>query len=146
MVFLFRSEKNVRTTRELEYYFFCRAKREIFFPEINIRLYDKNSESNYFFFLHQNHNIICSNIGNQNIFLEKKPQPPPPWKLNGPSLMFAFRIAMENTILSINKMGEIYILYCWNSSKFQQKNRRSIGKIDPLIHIYITAHFPGLVK
>ena len=23
----------------------CRAKREIFFPEFNIRLYDKNSES-----------------------------------------------------------------------------------------------------
>ena len=26
----------------------------IFFPEFNIRLYDKNSESDYFFSLHQN--------------------------------------------------------------------------------------------
>ena len=43
-----------------------------FFPEFNIRLYDKNSESYYFFFLHQNQNIFFSNIGNQNIFLEKK--------------------------------------------------------------------------
>jgi len=34
------------------------------------------------FFLHQNQNIFFSNIGNQNIFLEKKPYP----KLNGPSL------------------------------------------------------------
>jgi len=39
-----------------------------FFPEFNIRLYEKNSESDYFFFLHQNQNIFFSNIGNQNIF------------------------------------------------------------------------------
>jgi hypothetical protein len=41
----------------------------------NIRLYDKNSESHYFFFLHQNQNIFFSNIGNQNIFLEKNYNP-----------------------------------------------------------------------
>ena len=41
------------------------------FPEFNIRLYYKNSESDYFFFLHQNQNIFFSKIGNQNIFLEK---------------------------------------------------------------------------
>jgi hypothetical protein len=29
------------------------------------------------FFLHQNQNIFFSNIGNQNIFLEKKPITPP---------------------------------------------------------------------
>jgi hypothetical protein len=44
IIFLFRSEFFFRTTRELQY---------IFFPEINIRLYDKNSESDFFFFLHQ---------------------------------------------------------------------------------------------
>ena len=64
--FLFRSEFFFRTTQELEYFFF---------PEFNIRLYDKNSESNYFFFLHQNQNIFFSNIGNQNIFLEKNHTP-----------------------------------------------------------------------
>ena len=57
--FLFCSEIFFRTTRELEY---------LFFSEFNIRLYDKNSESDYFFFLHQNQNIFFSNIGNQNIF------------------------------------------------------------------------------
>jgi hypothetical protein len=31
--------------------------------EFNIRSYDKNSESDYFFFLHQNQNIFPSNIG-----------------------------------------------------------------------------------
>jgi hypothetical protein len=72
--FLFRSEKFFRTTLELEF-FFLSAKREIFFLEFNIRLYDKNSESDYFFFLHQNQNIFFSNIGNQNIFLEKNITP-----------------------------------------------------------------------
>ena len=59
-----------RTTRELEYFFLSRKAR-IFFPVIDIRSYDKNSESD-FFFLHQNQYIFFSNIGNQNIFLEKK--------------------------------------------------------------------------
>jgi hypothetical protein len=82
-VFLFRSEFFFRTTQELEYLFFL---SRIFFPEFNIRLYDKNSEPYYFLFLHQYQNIFFSNIGNQNIFLEKKHNPPPPFKLNGRSL------------------------------------------------------------
>ena len=52
----------------------CKAR--IFFPEFIIRLYDKNSESDYLFFLLQNQNIFFSNIGNQNIFLEKNHNPP----------------------------------------------------------------------
>ena len=70
--FLFRSEIFFRTTRELEYFFLSRN----LFPEFNIGLYDKNSESD-FFFLHQNQNIVFSNIGNQNIFLET----PPPFQV-----------------------------------------------------------------
>jgi hypothetical protein len=65
-------------------FFFLSREARIFFPEFNIRLYDKNSESNYFFFLHQNQNIFFSNIGNQNIFLEKNHYPP--FKLNSLSL------------------------------------------------------------
>jgi hypothetical protein len=84
--FLFRSELFFRTTRELEYLFFLSRIARNLFLEFNIRLYDKNSESDYFFFLHQNQNIFFSNIGNQNIFLEKK-HTPPPFKLNGRSLM-----------------------------------------------------------
>ena len=64
---LFRSEIFFRTTQELEYLFYLSRKARIFFPEFNIRLYDKNSESD-FFFLHENQNISFSNIGNQNIF------------------------------------------------------------------------------
>ena len=63
--------------QNLEYLFFLLRKARNFFPEFNIRLYDKNSESDYFFFLHHNQNIFFSNIGNQNIFLEKNHNLPP---------------------------------------------------------------------
>ena len=43
--FLFRSEFFFRTTRELEYLFILSRKARFFFPEFNIRLNDKNSES-----------------------------------------------------------------------------------------------------
>ena len=46
--FLFRSEIFFLTTRELEYLFCLSHKARHFFPEFNIRLYDKNSESDLF--------------------------------------------------------------------------------------------------
>ena len=82
MVFCFVQNFFFGQHKSQNIYFFCRA----FFPHYNIRLYDKNSESDYFFPLHQNQNIFFSNIGNQNIFLEKNHTPPPPFKLNGRSL------------------------------------------------------------
>ena len=72
MVFRF-VKKNFFGQYELEYISFLSREARIFFLEFNIRLYDKNSESDYFFFLHQNQNIFFCNIGNQNFFLEKKP-------------------------------------------------------------------------
>ena len=48
--FLFRSKIFFRTTPELEYYFFFVVQSANFLPEFNIRLYDKNSESDYYFF------------------------------------------------------------------------------------------------
>jgi hypothetical protein len=57
--------------------FFFVAQSAKYFSRFNIRLYDKNSESDYFFFLHQNQSIFFSNIGNQIIFFRKKPYPPP---------------------------------------------------------------------
>jgi hypothetical protein len=60
--------------------------------EFNIRLYDKNSKLDYFFFLHQNQNIFFSNIGKQDIFFEKNHNHP--FKLNGRSLT---SIARHNT-------------------------------------------------
>jgi hypothetical protein len=47
--FLFRSEKKFRTTRELKLFFSLSHKARNIFQEFNIRLYDKNSESDFFF-------------------------------------------------------------------------------------------------
>jgi hypothetical protein len=66
MVFLFRSEFFFRTTRELEYLFFQNLTLGYMTKTLNIIFF-------FFIFLHQNQNIFFSNIGNQNIFLEKKP-------------------------------------------------------------------------
>ena len=52
------------------------AQSAIFFPEFNIMLYDKNSESNYFFFLHQNQNIFFQQHWESEYFLEKNHNPP----------------------------------------------------------------------
>ena len=43
--YLIHSDFYFRTTQELEYLFFLSRKARNFFPEFNIRLYDKNPES-----------------------------------------------------------------------------------------------------
>jgi hypothetical protein len=86
MVFCFVQKFIFGQHKSKNIYFFSSREAHIFFPEFNIRLYDKNSESDNFLFLHQNQ-IYISNIGYQNIFLEKKRNPPPLFKLNGHSLM-----------------------------------------------------------
>ena len=72
--FLFRSEIFFWTTQELEYLYFLSCKARIFFPEFNIRLYYKNSESNYFFFPPPKSEYFVQQ--HQNIFLEKNHNPP----------------------------------------------------------------------
>ena len=43
-----------------------------------------------------------SNIGNENIFLEKKHNPPPPFKLNGRSLIFdQYQYVVDQHVLSV---------------------------------------------
>ena len=59
-------------------------KSTIFYPEFNIKLYDKNFESDYYFFLPPKSEFFFNNIANQNNFLGKK-HTPPPFKLNGRS-------------------------------------------------------------
>ena len=58
-------------TRVRIFIFFV-GQSAIFFPEFNIRLYDKNSESDYFFFLHQNQNIFLTTLGIRIFFWEKR--------------------------------------------------------------------------
>jgi hypothetical protein len=66
--------------------FFCLAKRNFFLQNLTLGYITKTLNQIIFFFLHQNQNIFFSNIGNQNIFLEKNHNPPP-FKLNGRSLI-----------------------------------------------------------
>ena len=89
MVFLYRSENIFRTTQELEYLFFCRAKREFFFPESNIRLYGKNSESDYFLFPPPNSEYCFQQHWESEYFFRKKTLPPPLFKLNDRSLIIS---------------------------------------------------------
>ena len=72
--FLFRSEFFFGQHKSWNIYFFCRAKRDLFLTEFIIGLYDKNSESD-FFFLHQNQNIFFSNIGIRIFFWKKNITP-----------------------------------------------------------------------
>jgi len=81
---LFRSEFFFRTTQELEYFFLSRKAR-IFFPVFNIRLYNKNSESDYFFFPPPRSEYFFQQHWESEYFFRKKPYPP--FKLNGRSLM-----------------------------------------------------------
>ena len=74
--FLFRSEFVFRTTQEL---FILSRKARIFFPEFNIRLYDKNSESDYFFFPPpKSEYFFQQHWESEYIFLEKNHNPPFP--------------------------------------------------------------------
>ena len=59
-------------------------KRNFFFQNLILGYMIKTLNQIIFFFLHQNQNICFSNIGNQNIFLEKNHNPP--FKSNGRSL------------------------------------------------------------
>ena len=53
-------------------YFFLSPKCEFFFQNSTLGYMTKTLNQVIFCFLHQNQNIFFSNIGNQNIFLEKK--------------------------------------------------------------------------
>ena len=96
--FLFHSEIFFWTTQELEYLFFCRTKREFFFQNLTLGYMTKTLNQIIFFFLHQNQNILFSNIGNQNIFLEKNHNPPL-FKLNGRSLTTLVKFKVDIIIL-----------------------------------------------
>ena len=79
--FLFRSEFFFRATQELDYLFFFVAQSANFFPEFNIRLYDKNSESNFFFFPPPKSEYFFQQHWESEYFFRKKT-----FKLNGRSL------------------------------------------------------------
>jgi hypothetical protein len=70
--FLFRSGILIRTTQEEESLFFMSRPARNFLQNLTLDYMTKTLNHIIFFFLHQNQNIFFSNIGNKNIFLEKK--------------------------------------------------------------------------
>jgi hypothetical protein len=84
--FLVRSKFFFRTTQELEYLFFLSHKARNFFPEFNIRLYDKTLNQIIFFPSTKIRIFFSATLGIRIFFLEKNHTPPPLFKLNGRSL------------------------------------------------------------
>ena len=79
------SEIFFQTTQELEYLFFLSREAQFIIPEFNIRLYDKNSESHYFFFLPPKSEYFFQQHWESEYFFRKKTNNHHPhWKLNGP--------------------------------------------------------------
>ena len=68
-------------TRVRIFIFFV-AQSANFCPEFNIRLYDKNSESDFFFSSNKIRIFFSATLGIRIFFLEKKHIPPPPPPFN----------------------------------------------------------------
>jgi hypothetical protein len=104
---LFRSEFFFRTTQELEYLFFLSREVQIFFPKFNIRLYDKNSESDYFFFPPpKSEYFFQQHWESEWFFLEKNHNPSLQVKWSFPYLnliWFELNIQINKEIYLINK-------------------------------------------
>ena len=73
---MFRSEIIFRTTQELEYLKKISGYTRKKIPEFNIRLYDKNSESDYFFFPAPKSEYFFQQHWESEYFFRKKSQPP----------------------------------------------------------------------
>jgi hypothetical protein len=69
--FLFRSENFLRTTQELEYLFFCRAKREIFFQNLTLG-YMTKTLNQIFFFPPPKSEYFCQQHWESEYFFRKK--------------------------------------------------------------------------
>ena len=93
-------------TRVIIFIFLSRKARN-FFLEFNIRLYDKNSELDYFFFPPPKSEYFFSNIGNQNIFLEKNHNPPPfqvKWSFPYLFTEILLKVALNTITLTLRRL------------------------------------------
>jgi hypothetical protein len=78
MVFCFVQNFFFPDNTRVRIFIFFVAQSAIFFPEFNIRSYNKNSESNNFFFLHKNQNIFfIQQHWESEYFFRKKTITPP---------------------------------------------------------------------
>ena len=95
------------------------------FPEFNIRLYDKSSASDYFFFLHQNQNIFSATLGIRIFFFQKKKKHNPPLevKQSVPYRLFKENFEFENyfNILEDKDIDIHYVNFEPHNLNYRQK-------------------------
>ena len=99
--FLFRSEINFRTTRELEYFFFCHAKHEIFFQNLTLGytfVWQKLWIRLFFFSSTKIRIFFSATLGIRINFFRKKTSPPlqvkwsiPKWKADTDKRIMYFK-------------------------------------------------------
>ena len=95
-------------------YFSCRAKHGIFFPEVNRRLSDQNSESDNLFFLHQTQNMFFSATLGIKFFFRKKNIIPPAlqvkWSVPKTAQLFFSLLDIPQTIsLNLVMLGSVHL-------------------------------------
>ena len=100
MVFCFVQNIFFRTTQELEYYFFCRAKCEFFFQILALDYMTKTLNQLFFFPPPKSEYFFQQHWESEYFFLEKKHNPS--FKLNGRSL---------NNPLVSSKFSYLYIFW-----------------------------------
>jgi hypothetical protein len=87
---------------ELEYFFLSRKAR-IFFPEYNIRLYDKNTESHYFFFPPPKSEYFFQQHWESEYLFRKKTYPPPGSYMVRPLYIYMYRCDIRRKLNSSRK-------------------------------------------
>jgi hypothetical protein len=87
MFFCFVQKFFFRTTRELEYLFFCRAKRKFFFQYLTLDYMTKTLKHIIFFSSTKIRIFFSATLGIRIFCLEKNHYPSLPFKLNGRSLI-----------------------------------------------------------
>ena len=105
--FLFRSEFFFFGQHE-SYNIFFVAQSPIFFPEFNIRLYDKHSESDFFFPLTKSEYFFQQHWESEYFFRKKTLQVK--WSFPyGPLLIYLITYLKKSPLKTISKYYRIYI-------------------------------------
>ena len=114
MVFCFVQNIFLDNTRVRIFFFFV-VRTRIFFPESNIRLHDKNSESDYYFVSSTKIRIFFSATLGIRIFFSKKNIPHTPFKLNGRSLkhLKICLIALMPPSICIKRRFQVISIICF---------------------------------
>ena len=99
MVFCFVQNFFFGQHKSSNIYFFCRARREIFFQNLTLGYMTKTLNQTIFFSFTKIRIFFSTTLGIRIFFLEKNHNPPSPFKLNGRSLKCLFFIHLQLSII-----------------------------------------------